>query len=794
MSHEFLHTTGLARGVGKVGLVSQIHSPEQRRRAKALADAGIELFVRENNLDERPPEPRIGERAYHVFRSLSRRPLDASMEDFTFAGMAVPLMRALGAARWDVLMVVQSSNAHFVDWLPEFSARILVLHDIRSLVYQRRANAIGKPLSKALNRIEAERYFRFERSYCGKYDLVVTVSETDRRWVERHYRPRRAIAIPLMIDDRYFAPPRTIQTDGARIVLTGMMNHPPNTDAACFFGREVFPTVLRAIPEAEFWIVGRDPTPEVLSLATRANVFVTGAVADIREHLSRATVVVAPIRFSSGARNKILEAWGMRKPVVATTLGAEGLDAEDGVDLFLADDAAGMASRVTELVRDPALCGVLGEGGHARLGRHQPELLEAEYFPLIRRLAGARRTDPHPSTTVVDLRWMMRSGLAGGAENLTRSLLEHLTGIDRTNRYRLLTAPSMRYEHDAAAADNVEVLVVDGPARAMKRLSARARARFLSRLNLPFIAEENVERLRFLHELEADVALSPQGWIRPDLFGLRNVLLLLDLQHLHHPRFFTPERLEERERVYGSSVRKADFTVAISEFTRRVAIERYGIPPDRITSAWLAADDRFRPGLVTPRGRRSVLARHGLEEGGYLFFPAHTWRHKNHVSALRALALLRDDRGLTPSLVCTGEPREAQPEIEDLVSRLRLDRQVRFLGYCPLEEMPVLYEAAAALVFPSIYEGFGMPVVEAMSMGCPVVCSNAASLPEIAGDAALLVDPHDDEGLADALSRVLTDSDVRRDLTLRGVARSRLFSWEGFSLSVLKALHHARTA
>ncbi len=389
---------------------------------------------------------------------------------------------------------------------------------------------------------------------------------------------------------------------------------------------------------------------------------------------------------------------------------------------------------------------------------------------------------------------MKRSGLAGGAENLAHSLLEHLTRIDRTNRYRLLTAPKMRYEHDAAAADNVEVLVVDGPVRAMKRLSARVRDRFLSRLKLPVMAEENAGRLRFLRELKADVALSPQGWIRPDLFGLRNVLLLLDLQHLHHPQFFAPERLEERERVYSSSVRKADFTVAISEFTRRVAIERYRIPPDRITTAWLAADDRFRPGLVTPRRRRSVLARHGLEEGGYLFFPAHTWHHKNHLSALRALALLRDDRGLTPSLVCTGEPREAQPEIDALVSRLRLDRQVRFLGYCPTEDMPVLYEAAAALVFPSIYEGFGMPVVEAMSMGCPVVCSNAGSLPEVAGDAALLVDPHDGEGLADALSRVLTDSDVRRDLTLRGARRSRSFSWEGFSLSVLKALHHVRAA
>ncbi|HEY2943210.1 MAG TPA: glycosyltransferase family 1 protein, partial [Vicinamibacteria bacterium] len=170
------------------------------------------------------------------------------------------------------------------------------------------------------------------------------------------------------------------------------------------------------------------------------------------------------------------------------------------------------------------------------------------------------------------------------------------------------------------------------------------------------------------------------------------------------------------------------------------------------------------------------LAALGLEPG-YLFFPAHTWPHKNHRAAVEALRLLRDRHGLRMRLVCSGNPRQAQPALDAQIAAAGLEAQVRFLGYCPPADMPSLYRGAAALVFPSLFEGFGMPVLEAMASGCPVVCANRTSLPEVAGDAALLVDPEDHEALAEALRRVSTDADLRADLRARGLAHAARFSW-----------------
>ena len=107
-----------------------------------------------------------------------------------------------------------------------------------------------------------------------------------------------------------------------------------------------------------------------------------------------------------------------------------------------------------------------------------------------------------------------------------------------------------------------------------------------------------------------------------------------------------------------------------------------------------------------------------------------------------------------------------------------LQRDVLILGYVPAEALPALYHAASLLVYPSLFEGFGIPLVEAMSCGCPIVCSNVTSLPELAGDAAVLVNPYDIEGLADAMWRVLSDPDLRADLAAKGLARARHFSWE----------------
>jgi glycosyltransferase involved in cell wall biosynthesis len=292
----------------------------------------------------------------------------------------------------------------------------------------------------------------------------------------------------------------------------------------------------------------------------------------------------------------------------------------------------------------------------------------------------------------------------------------------------------------------------------------------------------------WLKGLGAEIAYSFPGYIHPQLYPLRQVLVVPDIQHEYLPQFFSATALEERRRVYTDSIRRADHLCAISEFTRGTLIEKLGIAPERVTTVPLAADPAFVPRVGDDRADGAVLERHGLQAGSYLYFPAHTWHHKNHRSAVEALRCLRDRHGCAPMLVCSGGAREAQPALDAHIAASGLDRQVRFLGYIPRAEVPALYRGAAALVFPSLFEGFGMPVLEAMATGCPVVCSNTTSLPEIAGDAALMVDPNDPDALAGALHRVLTERDLRSELVARGIRQAATFSWRRHSLESLAVI------
>jgi glycosyltransferase involved in cell wall biosynthesis len=281
------------------------------------------------------------------------------------------------------------------------------------------------------------------------------------------------------------------------------------------------------------------------------------------------------------------------------------------------------------------------------------------------------------------------------------------------------------------------------------------------------------------------------GYIHPDLHSLRHVLVVPDIQHEYLPEFFPDGALEERRRIYGDAIRRADHICAISEFTRKTLIERLGVDPTRVTAIPLAAGPAFGP---RDDGDRERLSRHGLASGTCLFFPAHTWHHKNHRVAIEALRILRDRHGLRPPLICTGEAREAQPALEASVASAGLSSQVRFLGYLPERDVAALYRGAAAVFFPSLFEGFGMPVLEAMASGCPVVCSDATSLPEIAGGAAVLCQPRDPEAFAEALARVLKDAELRADLKRRGFDRAAMFSWEKFTretLAVFRRVHDA---
>jgi glycosyltransferase involved in cell wall biosynthesis len=796
--HEFLMMTRLARLAQHVGVVSLVHTRQDFERSVALTDAGVRLYLWTSPwLDGAPPAlverrairsmHRVVQRLIEFARTRSERPADTLINDAAFSNMAPGLVRALAERQWHVVEIVQSSAAAMIDCIPRPLVTVLVMHDIRARLYERRAMAAPTPLARWLWKAEARRYRRFEGSFCQRFDLVVTVSAEDARWVREHYDPPRLFAAPIPVDTSYFSPSAIDNAQENCVVFTGHLSHPPNIDAAIYFARDVMPLVLAEVPSAEFHIVGRRPVESVRALSRLPSVRVFADVPDIRTHIAAAAVVVAPLRFGSGSRNKILEAWGMEKCVVATTVGAEGLDYRPETDIVLADGTRQLASAVSNALSRPDLRTRLGRAGRSVACReHNPALLTERYYAELARVCSEKATREVPMRLMLDMRWMV-PGLAGGLETLARSFLRELAAIDGHNEYSVLLPSRSRYDFDLRHRSNFRIVSLDSAGGWIRRKWRGLKARIGHRLHLPDWRTPDVRDLQWLHDLGVEIAYSFPGYIHPQLFPLRQILVVPDIQHEYLPHFFSGDVLEERRRVYTDSIRRADQICAISEFTRQTLIQRLGVPPDRITTIPLAADEAFVWTGGTSDADRLTLERYDLVAGGYLFFPAHTWHHKNHKAAIEALRVLRNHHHIRQTLVCSGGAREAQPSIEEAVKAAGLESNVRFIGYVPAGDVPALYRGAACLVFPSLFEGFGMPVLEAMASGCPVVCSNTTSLPEIAGDAAILVDPTDPEAIAAALAGVLTDDDRRRHLVTRGLERATWFSWRRHTIETLVA-------
>ena len=249
---------------------------------------------------------------------------------------------------------------------------------------------------------------------------------------------------------------------------------------------------------------------------------------------------------------------------------------------------------------------------------------------------------------------------------------------------------------------------------------------------------------------EVDVVHFPFSTMIPPVSGTPSVTTVLDVQHEYLPEFFPRHELAYRRRMYGRAVRDSDLVIAISEHARTTLVERLGADPDRVRVIHLGADlDVFTPG---DRPREP-----------FLLYPANRWAHKNHDRLFAALAILRRTRPEL-RLVLTGSGHEGQPAPPG----------VEVLGRVPTERLVDLYRSASALVYPSLFEGFGIPIVEAFATGCPVAAADATSIPEVAGDAAVLFDPGDPAAIASAVERLLSDPEP---YVQRGLERARRFTW-----------------
>jgi glycosyltransferase involved in cell wall biosynthesis len=247
------------------------------------------------------------------------------------------------------------------------------------------------------------------------------------------------------------------------------------------------------------------------------------------------------------------------------------------------------------------------------------------------------------------------------------------------------------------------------------------------------------------------------------------------------------------------NARSAARVLADSEATRRDLVSLYRIREEKIRVVYPGRDEALVP-VSDPMLLERVYARHGVT-GPYLLYVGTLHPRKNLVRLVQAFArLLRTgDLGTTGpasslQLVLAGQKGWFYEEIYAQVRKLDLVDHVVFTGYVPDADLPSLLSGALAFVFPSLYEGFGLPVLEAMACGVPVVCSDASSLPEVAGQAALLADPLDTEAWAEALGQVVADQDLRRTLAERGLERVRRFSWRQTAQETLRVLEEAGRA
>jgi len=272
---------------------------------------------------------------------------------------------------------------------------------------------------------------------------------------------------------------------------------------------------------------------------------------------------------------------------------------------------------------------------------------------------------------------------------------------------------------------------------------------------------------------DLDVLHSPD-FIPPFRRNCKSVITVHDLNFLLYPDFLTPESASYYGQI-DQAVRRCDYIIAVSESTKRDIVQLTGAPENKITVVYEAAHPIYRP-LQDRQMVERVKERFAIQRD-FILFVSTIEPRKNVPTLLRAYKQLLDNYRADVDLVLAGEKGWLFDKVFTLMQELNLQERVHFLGRVSAEDLLRLYNAAQVLVHPAFYEGFGLPPLEAMACGTPVVVSNTSALPEVVGDAALLVDPREVDEITVASWRLLSDQALRQQMIEKGLKRARLFSW-----------------
>jgi glycosyltransferase involved in cell wall biosynthesis len=281
-------------------------------------------------------------------------------------------------------------------------------------------------------------------------------------------------------------------------------------------------------------------------------------------------------------------------------------------------------------------------------------------------------------------------------------------------------------------------------------------------------------RGRLLRGVKGAVYHSPNYFLAPH--DGPSVATVHDLSITRFPETHPAARRRYFELAFERSLRRADMLITDSEAVRQEMLADFGVPPDKVRAIHLGVDEAFRP--MAPAETARVLQAHGLVHGGYTLSVATLEPRKKLDRLIAAYAQLPQALRTAHPLVLIGAMGWLNSPLRQLIEQAQTQGWLRFLGYVSQAELPVLYAGASAYAMTSMYEGFGLPVLEAMASGVPVLTSSVSCMPEVAGGAALLAHPDDLDGLREQLTRVLTDAVWRAEAVPLGLQRARLMTWE----------------
>jgi len=356
----------------------------------------------------------------------------------------------------------------------------------------------------------------------------------------------------------------------------------------------------------------------------------------------------------------------------------------------------------------------------------------------------------------------------GGNESYATNLIEALAEIDRANSYTLYVTKQTAVDRFANRWPNFKV----------KRTLPHTP---LVRIPLTLSKELRRHPVDVLHV----------QYTAPPFAPCPVVVTIHDLSFEHLPETFNRRSVAQLRFTVRRTARKAARILTSSEFSRRDIIETYAINPDRIAVTALAAPTHFAP-VENETKLKEIRESYGIERD-YILSLGSIQPRKNLVRLIEAYLCLRRIRpeSKLPQLVLAGKRGWLDSETFHAADREGCGRDILFTGYVPERDLPALYSGAISFVYPSFFEGFGLPVVEAMQCGVPVIAGNQTSLPEVVGDAGLLFDPFDTKALSDALGRVIDDSELRKTLRAKGLERAKNFNWKTTAQLTLRAYQRA---